>query len=195
MLETFHTHDPIVAYFQLGLENQASMEGDSPPVTIHDTTPGKLPTSTYEQLYRECYTQAYSRAYYLLHHVQDAEDAVQAAYCEVWKQWPHLEPRGLQSYLLRAVKCKAIEILRSKYRRQLSIEAQQIDMCVSWDVDTMLDLTTAREKLNPKLQVVLDLRAEGYTWAEIAEQVGITHDCLNKRFYMARVQLRKQVAA
>ena len=149
----------------------------------------------YEKLYRECYALAYNRAYYLLHHAQDAEDAVQAGYIDVWKQWPHLEPRGLCGYLLRAVTCRALDILRSKHSKPAaSIEAQQIDVCVSWDADTLIDLASATAKLSPKLQQVVDLRMEGATWQEIQATLGITHACLNKRFYWLRVRLRRAVA-
>ena len=149
----------------------------------------------YEKLYHECYAQAYSRAYYLLGQHEDAEDAVQAAFCEVWKHWPTLEARSLHSYVLQAVRHKAITILRSKYRVTLSVEANEIDVSVSWDADTMIDVATACAKLSPKLQAVVDMRMEGATWQEIQATLGITHACLNKRFYWVRVQLRKAVAA
>ena len=195
MSETTNTHVSI-AHSLLSLENASSMEGDyTPPATLHHNTPGKLPTSSYEQLYADCYTQAYSRAYYLLHSHEDAEDAVQAAFCGVWKHWAHLEARGLHSYVLLATTRKAIDIIRRQRKPALSLEANEVDVCVVWDADTMIDLATARERLSPVLRSVVDLRAEGYTWQEIMDTLGITFGCLSKRFYLARVQLRKQVAA
>ena len=148
----------------------------------------------YEQLYHEYYATAYSRAMYLLHSHEDAEDAVQAAFCEMWKHWATLEPRGLHSYVRTAVTRKAIDISRRK-RPFVSLEANEIDPVVSWDADTMLDLAAAREKLSPKLQAIVDMRLEGATWEEIQATLGITHACLNKRFYWMRVYLRKAVAA
>ncbi len=152
-------------------------------------------TESYETLYTDCYTQAYSRAYYLLRSHEDAEDAVQSAFCEVWKHWPHLEARGLHAYLHQCITWMCINILRSKYRRTISIEAQQIDAAVSWDVDTMLDVTSARAGLSPDQQIVVTLREEGYSWKEIKLLLGLTVGQINKRLSCARKQLRQEVAA
>jgi RNA polymerase sigma-70 factor, ECF subfamily len=148
----------------------------------------------YEKLYTDCYAQAYHRAYYLLHQREDAEDATQAAYVEVWKQWPRLEPTGLYGYLYRAVTHKAINMLRDK-RPVASLEADQIDPYVLWDVDTALDISVARAGLSQEQQLLVTLREQGYTWQEIMERQGLSFGQLSKRLYRARVRLRQEVAA
>ena len=148
----------------------------------------------YEKLYRECYAQAYSRATWLGLCHEDAEDAVQATFCEVWKHWSHLEPRGLHNYVLTAVSRKAIDF-RRRQKYAISIEANEVEVCVSWDVDTMLDLATAREALSEEQRNVVRLREEGYSREQIQKLTGLTPEQLGKRLWHARIQLRKAVAA
>ncbi len=118
------------------------------------------------------------------------EDLSQEVYLRVLKTFPEIrEPMGFHSFVLKLAFRVMQSHLRTKYRRR---EENYFDMTAGdgeyeetlarighadyspANIPDKMDMETALEKLPEKTRRILLLKADNYTYEEIAEEVGLS---------------------
>jgi RNA polymerase sigma factor (sigma-70 family) len=102
------------------------------------------------------------------------------------------EAGGLRAYFAAAVRYKILAKLRQERRRQGSLPNDSEPVSPEPPVTQGVEDEDLREairlRLSPRNRLLFDLRTEGLTWAQVAEQVGGNPDAL-------RMGLRRTVCA
>lgn len=80
----------------------------------------------YDRLFSEHYVSLCNYAFRLLNCADAAEDVVQDSFVYLWENWERLQPtKSLPNYLLKAVKNRSLNLLKSNYSRfKNTIETQ-----------------------------------------------------------------------
>lgn len=128
----------------------------------------------------------------------DAEDAVQSGFVKFWKHKP--DPRDADVPLLyAAVRCAALDMIRSRSRRAKREETAMLDFDDCWwDADTILERERAEQmqralaKLPEEQREVVMLRIWGeMTFAEIADTLDENINTIAARHRYALASLKK----
>lgn len=132
--------------------------------------------SKFERIYQEYRTPMFYVAYQVLHHQQDAEDAVQCAFVKVAENIKKIDnpvcPKT-RSYVLIIVENKAIDILRNRKRHSTVELNESYGVPVAYDGDNTL--TQYILQLPPRYREVIFLKySHGYNLHEIAQLMGIS---------------------
>jgi len=136
----------------------------------------------------------------LVSDAEDADDALQEVFLGLMRRGQKNEIHDLQAYLFRAARNQAL-MVRRRHRRR---ERQSAAAAISW-VDTeachpdgrelALDITRALEHLPLEQREVVVLKlAEGLTFQEIADMLGIPANTAASRYRLALARLRRLLA-
>ena len=129
----------------------------------------------------------------------DAEDAVQAVFIRITREWKRLvRVENVKAYLFAAIRNAAFNILRGKRRR----EAVQVSICAAFQVDHQLAdcgdqvesqiLCEALDELPVDQREVLMLKIfDEMTFKEIADTVGVSINTVASRYRYGIEKLRK----
>jgi RNA polymerase sigma-70 factor (ECF subfamily) len=138
--------------------------------------------AAFERLFRAWYPRLAEHAWRLLHERDLAEDAAQEVLLALWQGRDRLPDAGaLPGYLHRAVRNRALNQLRSR-KREVADPDGLMAPRVEPDAPDRLEaqaleqrLRSALEELPPRTREVFLLsRAQGLTYAAIAEVLGIS---------------------
>lgn len=145
----------------------------------------------------------YRAAYSVLHDEQDAEDAAQETFLQVYKSLPDYRSSGFKSWLSRIAVNKAIDIKRKKLRRQ----EEQWDPAIvadsvpdqGEDLERRLISKEQRRQLQEQItelppvhrQVVTSFYLDGKSNDRIASELGQAPKTIESRLYRARAWIRK----
>jgi RNA polymerase sigma-70 factor (ECF subfamily) len=130
----------------------------------------------------------------------DAEDAVQAGFVKFWKNKP--DPKDSDVPLLyAAVRCAALDLLKSRKRRAAREEAAMEDtQDCWWDASTIEQkeradiLQRALKALPEEQREVVTLRVwADMTFAEIAQTLGEKMNTISARYRYALANLKKHL--
>ncbi|MBI2193542.1 MAG: RNA polymerase sigma factor [Planctomycetes bacterium] len=147
----------------------------------------------------------YVLAYSMLRSPHDAEEVVQDAFLAVYKNARVFNPRlPFTSWLYTIASNLAKNVLRRRKRRWFSLDHEALpepkdtrETAPSkiWENQWMHEtMAAAIASLKPKYGVVLMLRyAEGYSYEEIGEQLGLSLSAVDTRLYRAKKLLRKKL--
>jgi RNA polymerase sigma-70 factor (ECF subfamily) len=145
--------------------------------------------TTFEQLYHAYYPRIYRRAYAVLKHPEQAEDATQETFLNVFRALSTgkamIDVDRASGWLYRIATNMAINHLRSRelrhYSRTVSLEALPWEVCDAETADPQTryegraeQVATTLQAMPPRYRDVLLLRGAGYSVAEIAERYGRT---------------------
>jgi RNA polymerase sigma-70 factor (ECF subfamily) len=130
----------------------------------------------------------------------DAEDAVQAGFVKFWKN----KPDPIESdvpLLYAAVRCAALDLLKSRRRRAAREVAAMAEIRDCWwDANTIEEkeraetMQRALQALPPEQREVVTLRVWAeMTFAEIAETLGENMNTVTARYRYALANLKKHL--
>jgi RNA polymerase sigma-70 factor (ECF subfamily) len=131
---------------------------------------------------------------YMLNDAAGAEDIYQEVFINFYRACREgKEMTNVRGYLMTAARTRCLNALKAS-RRLTSIDDFD-DAGVAPDetlADTAEHLRDALQRIPPQYrESFLLFELEGYSYQEIGEQLGITHDVIKNRIYRAKQSLQK----
>ena len=150
----------------------------------------------FERLFKENYPLMYRMAFSMVENADDAKDAVNQVFTQMWKGKPKVSDSQLRGYLLAATRNQCLHILRQRQLRRQMEEALQRDELACRDEE--------REELLHELQQIIDDNLteqdkrvlqlhydEEMTYAETATVLGISTAAVNKHITRSLAKIRE----
>lgn len=151
---------------------------------------------TFERLFKDNYPLMYRMAFSMVENADDAKDAVNQVFTQMWKGKPKVSDSQLRGYLLAATRNQCLHILRQRQLRRQMEEALQRDEVACRDEE--------REELLHELQQIIDDNLteqdkrvlqlhydEEMTYAETATVLGISTAAVNKHITRSLAKIRE----
>ena len=147
-------------------------------------------------LFKDSYPMMYRMAFSMVENADDAKDAVNQVFTQMWKGKPQVSDNSIRGYLLAATRNQCLHILRQRQlQRQLEEELQQ-------EENECQD--EARKELLQELQQIIDDNLteqdrrvlqlhydEEMTYAETATVLGISTATVNKHITRSLAKIRQ----
>ena len=150
----------------------------------------------FERLFKDNYPLMYRMAFSMVENADDAKDAVNQVFTQMWKGKPKVSDSQLRGYLLAATRNQCLHILRQRQLRRQMEEALQRDEVTFRDEE--------REELLHELQQIIDDNLteqdkrvlqlhydEEMTYAETATVLGISTAAVNKHITRSLAKIRE----
>ena len=150
----------------------------------------------FERLFKDNYPYMYRMAFSMVENADDAKDAVNQVFTQMWKGKPKVSDSQLRGYLLAATRNQCLHILRQRQLRRQMEEALQRDEVACRDEE--------REELLHELQQIIDDNLteqdkrvlqlhydEEMTYAETATVLGISTAAVNKHITRSLAKIRE----
>lgn len=150
----------------------------------------------FERLFKDNYPLMYRMAFSMVENADDAKDAVNQVFTQMWKGKPKVSDSQLRGYLLAATRNQCLHILRQRQLRRQMEEALQRDEVACQDEE--------REELLHELQQIIDDNLteqdkrvlqlhydEEMTYAETATVLGISTAAVNKHITRSLAKIRE----
>ena len=150
----------------------------------------------FERLFKDNYPLMYRMAFSMVENADDAKDAVNQVFTQMWKGKPKVSDSQLRGYLLAATRNQCLHILRQRPLRRQMEEALQRDEVACRDEE--------REELLHKVQQIIDDNLteqdkrvlqlhydEEMTYAETATVLGISTAAVNKHITRSLAKIRE----
>ena len=150
----------------------------------------------FERLFKDNYPLMYRMAFSRVENADDAKDAVNQVFTQMWKGKPKVSDSQLRGYLLAATRNQCLHILRQRQLRRQMEEALQRDEVACRDEE--------REELLHELQQIIDDNLteqdkrvlqlhydEEMTYAETATVLGISTAAVNKHITRSLAKIRE----
>ena len=151
----------------------------------------------------------YNLALSILKRKEDAEDVTQETYLRLWRTISEATIESPKSYILRAARNLALDLIRKKSKRddadtvvqgedeEFEIELEDTDPASRPDLAYLqkMEREAVRESINElptsarELIILRDL--EGLPYSEIAKVLGIPEGTLKSKLFRARERLRQ----
>lgn len=154
----------------------------------------------FEHLFKENYPHMYRMAFSMVENADDAKDAVNQVFAQIWKGKPQVARESVRGYLLAATCNQCLHLLRSRQlQRQMENELRQ-DMAVS-ESDEHKELLqqlqqVIEDNLTEQDRRVLSLHyEEEMTNNETAKVLGISASAVNKHITRSLAKIRKNLNA
>lgn len=157
----------------------------------------------FEVVFRAYYAALCTYANSLLKDPAEAEEVVQGTFLSLWESRQGLDIHtSLKSYLYRAVHNTCLNRLKHYKVRQThgseykSTNSEAVDTTIEQVQGSELErqIATAIEKLPNQCQTVFRLsRQQGFSYAEIAEQLGVSVKAVDKQIVRALRILREEL--
>ena len=154
----------------------------------------------FERLFKDSYPLMYRMAFSMVENADDAKDAVNQVFTQMWKGKPKVSDDSVRGYLLAATRNQCLHILRQRQLRRQMEEALQSDESERQDEE--------REELMRELQRIIDDNLteqdkrvlqlhydEEMTYAETATVLGISTAAVNKHITRSLAKIRKTLKA
>ena len=134
---------------------------------------------------------------------KSAEQVIQEAFVKIWEGAEHHKNSKCQlfTWLINIARKTAIEHIRSSDGNMEQLESKissetKIGTQRFFDNPEVGPKKLLKSKLIPDSKAIIDLiYFSGYTYEEIAEEIGLPKGEVNKRVRMAMIQLREVMAA
>ena len=150
----------------------------------------------FERLFKDSYPLMYRLAFSMVENADDAKDAVNQVFTQMWKGKPQVSDDSVRGYLLAATRNQCLHILRQRQLRRQMEEALERDEYERQDEE--------REELLRQLQQVIDSHLtekdkrvlqlhydEEMTYAETATTLGISTAAVNKHITRSLAKIRQ----
>ena len=170
-----------------------------PDLTLVEKAQGELPygTAAYEKLVQRHSSRVFQRAFGILRSQADAEEATQDVWLAVFRALPRYRAETPFTHWLSVVTlntCRMILRRRAaEQRRREAVKREPKPPPEPPQSQTGLRqlLTELLDELDPGTRVPILMRfVEGYTYVEIAEQLGLSESAVKMRVSRGSKQLR-----
>ena len=154
----------------------------------------------FERLFKDSYPLMYRMAFSMVGNADDAKDAVNQVFTQMWKGKPKVSDDSVRGYLLAATRNQCLHILRQRQLRREMEEQLQRDEAERQDEE--------REELMRELQRIIDDNLteqdkrvlqlhydEEMTYAETATVLGISTAAVNKHITRSLAKIRETLKA
>ena len=158
-----------------------------------------------EEFYKENQNCFLNIAYLKLHNKNDAEDAVQEAFCEIARHPDNffvVEPKNRVRYMAAVIR----NIASDMYNKKNKVSVEELDKGDIYD-DSYLSFDesvigkVSRDKLKEFIRSLPPLQRDvltfrclmGFSTAETAERLNISQSAVKKRLHLAREAIREYV--
>lgn len=151
---------------------------------------------TFERLFKDSYPHMYRMAFSLVGNAEDAKDAVNQVFAQMWRGKPQVSQDSVRGYLLAATRNRCLHLLRQrqlqcKMEEDLKREAQE-----SRDEEREELLQALQQVIENNLteqdRRVLQLHYdEEMTYAETASALGISAAAVNKHITRSLFKIRQ----
>ncbi|AIQ49962.1 DNA-directed RNA polymerase subunit sigma [Paenibacillus sp. FSL R7-0273] len=145
----------------------------------------------------------YQVAYSVLHQAQDAEDAAQEAFIQIYKSLPQYRSEGFKTWITRIALHKAIDIRRKLDRRKAEVSGRDDDAVLHIadyrsDIVHQLLRKEQKEDLRHKISslpplhrdIIVDFYIKEENYEQIAEKTQVSVRTVESRLYRARQWIR-----
>ena len=150
----------------------------------------------FERLFKEHYPHMYRMAFSMVENADDAKDAVNQVFTQMWRGKPQVAEDSARGYLLAATRNQCLHLLRSRQlQRQMEHDLRQ-EMPVSESEGREELLQQLRQVIDENLteqdRRVLSLHyEEEMTYNETAKVLGISAAAVNKHITRSLAKIRK----
>lgn len=150
----------------------------------------------FERLFKDNYPLMYRMAFSMVENADDAKDAVNQVFTQMWKGKPKVSDSQLRGYLLAATRNQCLHILRQRQLRRQMEEALQRDEVACRDEEREELLHEVQQIIDDNLteqdKRVLQLHYdEEMTYAETATVLGISTAAVNKHITRSLAKIRE----
>ena len=157
-------------------------------------------TKTFEHLFKDSYPLMYRLAFSMVENADDAKDAVNQVFTQMWKGKPKVSDDSVKGYLLAATRNQCLHILRQRQLRRQMEETLQRDESERQDEERQELLRELQQIIDDNLteqdKRVLELHYdEDMTYAETATVLGISTAAVNKHITRSLAKIRKTLKA
>jgi len=170
------------------------LKGGVPVLFLMQTFTTEEERRSFEALYQKYRRLMRAAAMKLLSDPQDAEDAVQQAFLSIMKhfhKFSRIDCPETRAYVVITVERKALDSRRAK-RRVLPMEPEELRPGLEAPQTGDNGLADALTRLPARYRQVLLLRfAYGYTTRELAREMGMTQEAVQKLIWRAKQALEK----
>ena len=154
----------------------------------------------FERLFKDSYPLMYRMAFSMVENADDAKDAVNQVFTQMWKGKPKVSDDSVRGYLLAATRNQCLHILRQRQLRRQMEEALQSDESERQDEERQELLCELQQIIDDNLteqdKRVLELHYnEEMTYAETATVLGISTAAVNKHITHKKKKIRKTLKA
>ena len=154
----------------------------------------------FERLFKDSYPLMYRMAFSIVENADDAKDAVNQVFTQMWKGKPKVSDDSVKGYLLAATRNQCLHILRQRQLRRQMEETLQRDESERQDDERQELLRELQQIIDDNLteqdKRVLELHYdEDMTYAETATVLGISTAAVNKHITRSLAKIRKTLKA
>lgn len=152
----------------------------------------------FERLFKDSYPHMYRMAFSMVENADDAKDAVNQVFAQIWQRKPQLADDSIRGYLLAATRNQCLHTLRSRQLQRQMEEELQKDITVRECEEHEELLQHLRQVIDNNLteqdRRVLSLHYdEEMTYAETATVLGISSSAVNKHITRSLAKIRKNL--
>ena len=150
----------------------------------------------FERLFKDSYPHMYRMAFSMVEDADDAKDAVNQVFTQMWKGKPDVSEESVRGYLLAATRNQCLHILRQRQlQQQMEMELRQTAEKSSNEEREEL-LCELQQVINDNLteqdRRVLQLHyEEEMTYQETATVLGISASAMNKHITRSLAKIRE----
>ena len=154
----------------------------------------------FEHLFKDNYPHMYRMAFSMVENADDAKDAVNQVFAQIWRGKPQVADASVRGYLLAATRNQCLHLLRSRQlQRRMEHELRQ-DMAESESEERNELLQQLQQVIEDNLteqdRRVLRLHyEEDMTYGETAKVLGISAAAVNKHITRSLAKIRKNFNA
>lgn len=147
-------------------------------------------------LFKDNYPHMYRMAFSIMKNADDAKDAVNQVFAQVWKRKPQISEDSIRGYLLAATRNQCLHLLRSQQLQQQMEEELSRQQTINEVEDQEELLQKLQQIINDNLteqdRRVLQLHyEEEMTYEETASVLGISSSAVNKHITRSLAKIRK----
>ena len=149
----------------------------------------------FEHLFKDNYPHMYRMAFSVVKNADDAKDAVNQVFAQVWKRKPQISEDSIRGYLLAATRNQCLHLLRSQQLQQQMEEELSRQQTTNEVEDQEELLQKLQQIINDNLteqdRRVLQLHyEEEMTYEETASVLGISSSAVNKHITQSLAKIR-----
>lgn len=154
----------------------------------------------FEHLFKEHYPHMYRMAFSMVENADDAKDAVNQVFAQLWRGKPQVARESVRGYLLAATRNQCLHLLRSRQlQRKMENDLRQ-EMAISENEERKELLQQLQQVIEDNLteqdRRVLSLHyEEEMTYSETAKVLGISTSAVNKHITRSLAKIRKNLNA
>ncbi len=167
---------------------------------VKDLSGGEFNLSTFKELFDQYFKQVKNFIYYKLGDVDAAEDIAQECFVKVWENRQKVKPESAKSYLYTIANNLTInQLKRQKVIYKFLSRKSRLEHNENPQFQMEMDefdrhLQNAIASLSEKQRMVFLMnRIDNLTYAEIADQLGISVKAVEKRMTGALATLRSTI--